>query len=407
MRTTPLLSFTAATVSVMCVTQVGAQQPTPVRVDTIASEQVQQVRQVTGNVRAVTRSRVAVIESGRVIELDIEEGETVAAGQKLAKIDSRRIELSLLRLQADLAVQEAMLDERTAQVELRQADLNLLESMQDRGAVNPKELNDARLELKVALARQVQAQRELDVIQADLALLQQRLDDTIITAPFDGVVINRLTERGEWVAEGAAILELASTGHFDVWLDVPQRLARAVSASDLSIMVNVDAVNRSYESTNIRKVGDVDASSRTFSLIARVDDELARAMYRPDRDDEDELGIPPLSPGMSATAWIPTDTRGEQLTLHKDAVLRDDGGAFVFVVRESSNDQPSQAMRVGIDVLFSLPSPSNRLVVRGPNLSAGERVVIEGNERLHPMAAVRVVDTIAQSQSSTSGRRVQ
>lgn len=388
------LPLIATTLTATFVAPGQAQQPAPVRVDAVAAEQVQQVRQVTGNVRAVTRSRIAAIEPGRVEVLNVREGDHVTAGQKLAVIDSRRLQLQLAQLEADMTAQEALLAERVAQAELRENDLNLLESMQQRGAVNPKELSDARLELTVAQARRDQAERALNARKVEAQLLQQRHDDTIITAPFDGVVIARLIEQGEWIAEGAAVVELATTGMYEVWLDVPQRFAHAVSRHDLTILVDIEAVNRQYESSSLRIVGDVDASSRTFSLVADVED----LPVEHDEFDADEMAdgtFATLSPGMSATAYMPTGALATQLTLHKDAVLRDESGTYVFVVRDSEGDSPEQVSRVSIDVLFSMASPSDRLVVRSANLNDGDRVVVEGNERLHPMAAVRVVESVA------------
>lgn len=386
----------------------AAQQPTTVRVDPVRLEPVQQLRQVTGNVRAVTRSRVAAIEPGRVIELHVQEGDTVLAGQRLAAIDASRLQIQLRQLEADLSVQEALLAERAALVELRESDLQLIKEMQQRGAINPKELSDARLELSVAQARKDQAARELVLKEAEADLLRQRLDDTVISAPFAGKVIARLTERGEWVAEGAAIVELVSTSSFDVWLDVPQRLTRAASRSDLPVMVHVDALERTFESRASRIVGEVDPVSRTFPLVVRIDADTSVGQHgttgQAATDDSADAPTPNLAPGMSVTAWIATEAVSQQLTVHKDAVGLNDSGAFILVVRDSAAQPAGAADAAGQTIVAPVPieivfAMQDRFVVRSQSLAAGDRAVIEGGERLRPGTVVRVVGPPANAQS--------
>lgn len=365
-------------------TALAQQPPTPVRADAVRAETLQQQRQVTGNVRAVTRSRIAAIEPGRVLQLPVEEGQIVREGDKLAVIDGTRLEIELQQIQANIAVQEATIDERTADVKLRESDLQMLESLEQRGAINPKELSDARLEHAAAQARLTQAQRQLEVQRAQADLLRQRLRDMVITAPFDGTIVAKLTERGQWLAEGSEVLELMSTGVFDVWLDVPQRYANALNHDDLSLIVHVDAVDHQYTATNARIIGDVSAVDRTFSLVVRIDQTAPTVPT----DEQTNIEQPPhIAPGMSVTAWIPAGDRREQLTVHKDAVLRNEAGAYVFAVRDG--DQSQQAVPTRVDVLYSL---AERYVVESNELRDGVAVVIEGNERLQPMAAVRIVN---------------
>lgn len=375
-----------------------AQQPpaVPVRVDEVRLEQVQQLRQVIGNVRAVTRSRVAAIEPGHIIELNLFEGQHVKAGQPLATIDSQRLELELQQLEADMAVREAVLAERIAQVELRQSDLELIQSMHERGAVNPKELLDARLELSVAQARRDQAQSELLVNRAQAALLRQRIKDMVIVAPFDGMVVAKMAERGEWLAIGDPIVELVSTGSFDVWLDVPQSLVQTVSRPDLTVMVHVDALGRTFQSRQARIVGDIDTAARTFSLVVRIDQNEPAgedALASSSSADDASISAPAeleLAPGMSVIAWIPMDDVAPQLTVDKDAVLRNDIGTYLMVVRQMP-DSTTQAMAVMVELVFAL---EDRYVIRANTLRPGDQVVIEGGDRLRPGTGVHIVQHV-------------
>lgn len=358
-----------------CMQHASAQgpPPTPVRVDAAQAETVQQQRLVTGNLRAVSRSRVAAREPGIVIELPIQAGDHVKRGDLLAKLDDRRLAIQLRQIEAQQRVLESIMTEREAQVALRRSDLEMIQSIEARGAVNPKEVADARLELLAAEARLDQARREVAVTQASADLLRKRMDDMVIRAPFDGVVISRLTELGQWIGEGQSVAEVVAVKAFEVWLNVPQRNAAAVSSTDLRTSVNVEAVEQSYTSIagTARVVRDVDPMARTFSLVVMI---------------EDKENV--LSPGMSVTAWLPTGAMAEHLTIHKDAVLRNEAGAFVYVVRAAGAQQALSATPVSVQVLFDL---HDRVAVAAAGLQAGDQVVVEGNERLMPMQPVQIV----------------
>jgi hypothetical protein len=109
--------------------------------------------------------------------------------------------------------------------------------------------------------------------------------------------------------------------------------------------------------------------ARTFPLIA----ELA-----PDQR---------LAPGMTLTAQLPTGGLREALTVHRDAVLRNEVGAYVYVATPGGDDAGGayQASFAPVAVLFY---SGQRAAVRSPALQPGALVVIAGNERLYPSAPV-------------------
>jgi hypothetical protein len=118
-----------------------------------------------------------------------------------------------------------------------------------------------------------------------------------------------------------------------------------------------------------RAVPDVAQGARTFPLIV----ELA-----PDER---------LAPGMTLTAQLPTGGLREALTVHRDAVLRNEVGAYVYVATPGGDDAGGayQASFAPVELLFY---SGQRAAVRSPALQPGALVVIEGNERLYPSAPV-------------------
>ncbi|MEM7263720.1 MAG: efflux RND transporter periplasmic adaptor subunit, partial [Planctomycetota bacterium] len=211
--------------------------PAPVVVDAVVSEEVQEWRQVTGEVRVRHRARVAARESGPLVELTVREGERVEKGALLGKIEATRLEITRAQATADRALAEATLTEREAEATFAERDLAVLRDLENRGATNPKEILDAETALAVASARREQAKRQLAVIEQRTALIEKRLSDTEIRAPFAGTVVTRHAQAGEWHAAGQPVVTLISDRDLEVWLSVPQRYYAAFEDPRLAIEI--------------------------------------------------------------------------------------------------------------------------------------------------------------------------
>jgi RND family efflux transporter MFP subunit len=337
---------------------------------------LQEHRRVTGELRAVARSQVATIEPGLVVRRPVEEGQIVRAGDVLAVLDARRLELELRRLEAEAKVAGATVDARTSEYEMEQRDVEKLREVEARGASNPKELADAGSELNMASARLEAARQDEAVIQARAALARTRLEDMTVRAPFDGVVVQSFAEAGQWMGEGATIAEIVSVGACEAWLDVPQRFAEAVIGRRRPVQVSIDAIDRSVPATVPVVVPNVDRVGRSFKVFIRI---------------EDDTGV--LAPGMSVTGWVPTGDEAKFLTVPRNALLRNDAGYYVYVAR-SSGPGPAQAAPMPVAVAFEA---GERVAVHPGALSPGDLVVVEGNERLFPMMPVSFAPPDAQS----------
>ena len=179
--------------------QPGGPRPTVVKVGRVVLRPVQEHRRGTGELRARRRSNVATQEQGLIIDLPVREGDRVKAGHVLARLDSRRLEVRLREIQANEQAIKGLVDERTATLDRSRRDVELLRSSFERGAANRRELLDAESAVLIDEARTRQAERQQDVIHARAELLQKRLDDMTIAAPFEGVVVSKSAELGEWV----------------------------------------------------------------------------------------------------------------------------------------------------------------------------------------------------------------
>lgn len=348
----------------------------PVRVATAEARTIVARQRTTGELRAVTHVQVASEEAGRVAGIAVEPGDRVARGDILARLDGSRLEIERVRLAAEIAVAEAVIAVRRAEAARVEADLERLERLGDRDAVNPREIADKALEAAIARARVLEAERLTDVARQSMVLLEKRCADMTIVAPGSGVIIRRMAEVGGWIAAGAAVVELMSDDAWDVVLDVPQQvladLPGGASASDgaIGVTIEIASTGQSFIDVPARRIPQVDPVARTFRLHVRIDDPAHR-----------------LAQGMSAVGWIPLGRRQESTVIPADALMESATGFFVFAVRTIGDGAPVAAP-VPVRLLFPV---AGGIVVESPELRAGDQVVVEGNERLFPMSPVRLV----------------
>ena len=197
-----------------------------------------------------------------------------------------------------------------------------------------------------------------------------------IRAPFAGRVVRKATEVGQWASRGDPIIEIVSVRSLEARVDVPENVVGRVGellANDGELMVDV-------------RVPALDAyvPGRVIGIIPQGD-ELSRLFpVRLAIDNEQEL----MKPGMSVVAMMPTRVRAETVTVHKDAVLRNDAGEYVYF------DSGGQAMIAPVQRLFAV---GDRIAIRQGMLSPGMDVVVEGNERLFPTQPLNVLGRLGET----------
>lgn len=340
--------------------------PTPVLVETVEKRMLEDRTPVTGEVRAADRTTVASDVEGRVLEVLVDEGVSVAAGAPLARLEDVSVRLRIRQVEARRQVASARHAVREAELARARLDLDRLERLAADRASRPRELDDARTAVAVAEARIAEALADLSVVDADAALLADELDDTVIRAPFAGIIVERHVDPGRWLDRGGPVVELVGIDRYEIWLDVPQRFAAMLADPEATVGVRVPAADRSWEPARPVIVPLVDRDARSFPIHLTVDD---------------TGGV--LADGMSAAGSVPAGRTAEHLVVPRDAVLQNAAGFFVYAVR-AIGEGPSVAMPVSVRIRFDV----GRHVAIDAALGPGESVVVEGNERLFPMMPV-------------------
>jgi HlyD family secretion protein len=189
----------------------------------------------TGTLEARTQSMISPKVSGRMLELTVDEGDKVKAGQKLVSLDDAELQQQVAIAAANVEVAESNIDRlesdkarAAAVVKQATSSHERKESLALQSAISGEELDQSLEALTVAQAGLgasesaiVQGKKSLLAAQELLAYHKARLSDTLIMAPFDGLVIKRRREVGDIVVPGTNILTLISMDSLwiSAWVD--------------------------------------------------------------------------------------------------------------------------------------------------------------------------------------------
>lgn len=256
--------------------------------------------------------RLASEVPGRLVEFRLREGETLRAGELIARIDPVDFELQARQAAAQREVTSRSATQIDAQIHLAahhaetaQRDLARYETLRRQGWVTLPQI-EARRNAYRAAADQVivlrqqraQADAQTDAAAQSLSLARERLGRTRIRAPLSGSVLERLAEPGEVVVAGQPIAVIADITRV--------RLRIFVSETDLGRLrlgapahLRVDAFpDRTFEA----RVARVDAQAQFTPRDVHMQDERARTVYGVTLEAANSERL--LKPGMPADAWI-------------------------------------------------------------------------------------------------------
>ncbi len=265
-------------------------------------------RQYTGEIVANRQSEVGFEIPGQVARLLVDDGDAVVAGQVLVQLDARRIEALGAEVAARLAGARAQLEELVAgarrqtieaaraRVDELAADHELLRrkrvrrtELVERGAASAEELDDAVSLERAAAARLEQARHDLDALEegtrreriaaqrAQVAQLEAQaetiaidLEKSVLRAPFDATVVQRLVDEGEVVAAGQRVFRLIERGVLQAYVGVPlEALEQLEPETRVRLSAGTDAVRAIVRS----RIPEVDPTTRTVTVVLDVSPE--------------------------------------------------------------------------------------------------------------------------------------
>ncbi len=237
---------------------VAAEPPLAVEIVTARAEGQIVSHSLTGEIRAHDSLSAAFPAGGRLVEVMVEAGARVKQGAVLARMDSVQQEQALRAAEAGL--QTAAADHRQAAENLDRQDALL-----ERGATTRIARDGAEDALRVAEGALAEAQATLD-------RARKALDDSVLTAPEDATVTQRLAEPGQIVGAAQPVMELALGAGIDAIFDVPEVLLTGTGDIPAVTLNLIERPEISFTG-RIEEVSPVvDAAKGTVSVKVHVSD---------------------------------------------------------------------------------------------------------------------------------------
>ena len=322
-----------------------AKEKDPAEADATVPVEVQPLRRAamlavysgTAPIEAHEEAEVVAKVGGEVRQIFVEEGDTVKAGQVLARLDGDRLRLEVAQTEANLRKLER---DYNRQLELSQKGL-------------------------VAKGTAENAKFDLDALRAAYDSGRLELSYTEIRAPIDGVVSARYIKLGNTIAQNAPTFRVTDLDPLVAYVHIPEKEFRKLAPQQTAEIV-VDALGGDRFSGAISRISPtVDPKTGTFRARVEVPDPSRR-----------------LKPGMFGRVNIVYERREDALQLPRAAIVDADGEQSVFVVEDGKAAQ--RPVRTGL--------ASNGWVEVVEGLDGTEKVVVVGQGGLKTGTVVKVVD---------------
>jgi len=308
----------------------------PVEVQTPTHGEMLAVYSGTAALEADEEATVVAKVGGEVRQILVEEGDTVAAGQVLARLDGDRLRLEVQQSEANLHKLE------------REYRRNL--ELIDKGLVAQGAVDNIRF--------------EMEALRAAWELARLELGYTEIRAPIAGVIAARQIKVGNTISAGDATFRVTDLDPLIAYVHVPEREFPRLAAGQLA-SISVDALGGERFAGRIERVSPiVDAATGTFKATIEVNDERQL-----------------LKPGMFARIDVEVDRRRNVLRIPRGALLDEGGSTSVFVVHDGKAEQ--RPVRTGLS--------NGGLVEILDGLTGDEQIVVVGQTGLKSGSPVEVV----------------
>ena len=321
-------------------------------------------RVYAGTSRAARRAELGFKRGGEVAKVMVDLGDSVAAGQLLAQLDTRALASDLRRAQSEEVLAAANRRSASAQTELAANTERRVRALRANGNVSQQAFDEAHLQYRASRAQLEVAQASLGRAQAAVEAMEVALSEAEIRAPFGGVIQARHVDEGSQIGPGAPALSLVETSRREAHIGIPESAVTSLTVGD-AYTINWQNVSASAQLRSL--LPEVNPNTRTVTAIFTVTDEripLGAVV---------ELSLRQRVPGNGF--WVPLE-----------ALAAMDRGLWGVFIIDAENIVQQRLVEI-------VHNEGDRAFVRGL-LSTSDRVVATGTQRI--VAGQRVIPIAAQ-----------
>jgi RND family efflux transporter MFP subunit len=346
---------------------VNRERPVEIEVATVSERAVgaqAAVLNASGYVTARRRATVSSKVTGRVTEINVEEGMAVRQGQVLARLDDSTVRAGLDLARAQLEASRRAVPEVEVRLDEARLVLNRRVRLAKDGLMTAADLDQGQAEVNSLLARIASLREQTIVAERQVALQQTALDDTVIRAPFSGIAISKDAQPGEMVSPISAGGGFTRTG-----------ISTIVDMRSLEIEVDVNEsyINRVTSGQPVSAVLDAypdwQIPAAVITMVPTADRQKATVLVRIGFRKLDPRILPDM--GVKVTFLREDAATGaaaaRPVTLVPKASVRTEAGtSFVYLVRQGTVERRA---------VQTAGSDGDRVEVTA-GLSGGDRVVV-------------------------------
>ncbi len=288
---------------------------------------------------------------GKVTELFFTEGSEVKQGEVLVQLDNAKIQAEIHNLNAQITQLNIRMANKKKELERNRPLLK-------QNLVSPQLFDNLKTEIDEIEAQITQA-------KANLALQRERLDDTKIVAPFDGIAGARNISIGDYLKEGDPILLIVDLDPVEISFQVSEKLLPEISIGQETIVTMDSYPDREFQGNIFFISPDVHVDTRTAEVKARI-------------NNEERL----LKPGMFAQVAIVYDIHENALTIPTESIIQTENETFIYIV-----DDQNRAHKITIQMGKTTDEWTE---VLNPQFTPDAKIIVEGKYAVNEGSQVEI-----------------
>lgn len=328
----------------ICCSPVLAQEAPPAQVviTKITQKEVSENHSFIGLIYYDRVSHISTEVSGLVETISVREGDLIKKGSSIVTLNTEILD-------KDISLTKTRIDQIELRIQHADKNYKRMETLYKKDGVSERDHDDALYTYQDSLKDNQIEQKEYEKL-----LIQKR--KSIVGAPYDGIILEKNIDSGDWVQQGKQLVRIGSTEDLFVKVPVAETVFQHITIGE-QVPVIITAFDTKFDGT----ISDIDptADAKTKNIFLKI-------------------RIPPMdkvAENMSASVYIPTSKKRLLSIIPRDALIKFQGKDFVYTVKEDK----SAILPVNIVTYLG-----DSIGADNPYFTEGMPIVIEGNERLQP-----------------------
>ncbi len=322
--------------------------PAKVVVTKVVHEEIAQNQSALGTLYYERISHISSELAGLVAEIHVKEGERI-------KKEATLIVLNTEILETDIKLTKTRIAQIALRIEKAEKNFQRLQRLYAQEGVSEKDYEDALYTYQDLI-------KDKQATEDSLAKLLIHKKRSTIKAPFDGVVLSKNVDIGDWVQQGKEIVSIGSSADLFVRVPVGETMLRHITLGEnVPVLINAFGIELTGTIAAIAPKADPQTKNVFLKVKIAPQDNIAE--------------------NMSATVHVAASAKQKLAIIPRDALIKFQGNDFIYTIKEG------KAAILPVNIVAFL---GQKVGVDNPYMVPGMMVVIEGNERLRPDQAVEV-----------------